>query len=177
LYDEDVAEDGFVWDGTRVWAHQPDLLEVLRGAFGAAAEAAELESRDKAMLVLGMAATIGDSFCATAWGRYLTEWADVSTALAALTGDVRPLTERERALLAWAHRIARDPNSTTPDDIQALRDAGFSDPQILALTLYAGLRMAFSVTNDALGARPDLALAETLDPAVRAAITWGRRAE
>ena len=52
---------------------------------------------------------------------------------------------------------------------------GFDDPQIVALTLYAALRMALSATNDALGARPDLALADMLDPAIRATVTWGRQ--
>jgi hypothetical protein len=27
MYDADVAEDGFVWDNSRLWAHQPDLDE------------------------------------------------------------------------------------------------------------------------------------------------------
>ena len=35
--------------------------------------------------------------------------------------------------------------------------------------------MALSTINDALGARPDQALIDMLDPIVRNAITWGRR--
>jgi alkylhydroperoxidase family enzyme len=71
--------------------------------------------------------------------------------------------------------LADDPNGTTPEAVQALRDVGFDDPQILALTMYAALRLAVSSVNDALGARPDVALAEMLDPRIRAAITWGRQ--
>jgi hypothetical protein len=59
--------------------------------------------------------------------------------------------------------------------VQALRDAGFDDAQVFALTFYASLRMAMSVTNDALGARPDLGLMDMLDPTVSDAVIWGRR--
>ncbi|MFI5627687.1 hypothetical protein ACIA03_29790 [Nocardioides sp. NPDC051685] len=47
----------------------------------------------------------------------------------------------------------------------------------MALTVYAGLRTAFSGINSALGAHPDIPLADALEPAVLAAITWGRSCE
>jgi alkylhydroperoxidase family enzyme len=126
------------------------------------------------MIVLAQAATVGDSYCAVAWGKRLTDWADPKTAIAALTADHEPFSGREQALAAWARTVARSPGGSTPQDIERLRDAGFSEPQIVALTIYAGLRTAFSSINGSLGARPDIALAETLDPAVRAVISWGR---
>ena len=42
LYDADVAEDGFVWDNSRLWAHQPALDEALSALIVAAADAAGL---------------------------------------------------------------------------------------------------------------------------------------
>jgi len=174
MYDTDLANDGFVWDSSRLWAHQPGLDEGLSALIVATAEAAGLSTRDKAMLVIGQSSTIGDSYCSLAWGRWLTESDGAGTAAAALRGDEAPFTERERALARWARKIADDPNGTTPQDIKGLRDVGFDDPQILALTAYTAARLALSMINDALGARPDLALADMLDPAVRAAVTWGR---
>jgi uncharacterized peroxidase-related enzyme len=174
LYEEDLREDGFVSNAARLWAHQPEFFRQLVALFGAVSETAGLSRRDKAMLVLGTASTLGDSYCSTAWGRNLTEWADVDTTVAVLERDDRPLSDRERVLVAWARKIAADPNATTREDVKALSDVGFDDSQIVALTLYGALRLAFSMTNDALGAAPDAALADTLAPAVRAAITWGR---
>jgi alkylhydroperoxidase family enzyme len=174
MYDADVAEDGFVWDNSRLWGHQPALDEALGALIGAAADAAGLSNREKAMLVIGQAGAIGDSYCSVAWGRWLTEWEDAETAAAALRRDEAPFNDRERALGRWARAIADNPNDTTAEDVERLRESGFDDAQILALTLYAALRMALSVTNDALGARPDQALIDMLDPAVRAAVTWGR---
>lgn len=175
MYDADVAEDGFVWDSSRLWAHQPDLDEALSGLTVAAGNAAGLSKREKAMVVIGQASTIGDSYCCVAWGRRLTEWQDAQTAAAALHRDEAPFNDRERALATWARAVADHPNDTSPEDVELLRTVGFDDPQILALTLYAALRMALSTINDALGARPDQALIDMLDPIVRNAITWGRR--
>jgi hypothetical protein len=108
-------------------------------------------------------------------GRLLTEREDAETAAAALRRDEAPVNDRERVLATWARAVADHPNDTRPEDVELLRTVGFDDPQILALTLYAAIRMALSTTNDALGARPDQALIDMLDPSVRNAITWGRR--
>jgi alkylhydroperoxidase family enzyme len=174
MYDADIAQDGYVWDNSRLWAHQPALDEALSALIAAAADAAGLSIRDKGMLVIGQSSTIGDSYCSVAWGRWLTESEDPQTAAAALRGDQAPFSQRELALASWARTIADRPNDTTSEDIELLRDVGFDDPQILALTVYAAARMALSITNDALGARPDQALIDMLHPAVRSAITWGR---
>jgi alkylhydroperoxidase family enzyme len=174
MYDADMADDGYIWDNSRLWAHQPALDEALSALIVGAADAAGLRIREKGMLVIGQSATIGDSYCSVAWGRWLTESDDVQTAAAALRGDEAPFSERERALATWARTIADHPNDTTPQDVELLRNVGFDDPQILALTVYAAARMALSITNDALGARPDQALIDMLHPSVRTAITWGR---
>jgi hypothetical protein len=77
-------------------------------------------------------------------------------------------------MAAWARRVTRDPNGTSAEDVQELRDAGFSDADIFAMTVYVALRIALSTVNDALGARPD-AEYRTLAPApVRDAVTFGR---
>jgi hypothetical protein len=79
-------------------------------------------------------------------------------------------------MAAWARKVARDPNATTPADIQALRDSGLDDGQIFAITAFAALRLAFSTINDALGCLPDAQLVQSLPREVRDAVTYGRPA-
>jgi alkylhydroperoxidase family enzyme len=176
LYDDDLADDGYVWNVSRLWGHQPEAREGLVRLMGQAVRAAGLTDRQRGILVGAMASTLGDSYCSFAYGRNLTRWADVTIAAGVLTGDDSVLDEGEQALARWARQLARDPNGTTPEDVQALRDAGFDDAAILALTHYVALRLAFSTVNDALGAKPDHALADDVAPEVRAAVTWGRPA-
>jgi hypothetical protein len=99
LYEEDLADGGYVWNVSRLWAHQPDTLKDLFGLMSQA---------------------------------------------------------------------------STPSGIRALRDAGFDDGQIFAITVFVALRLAFSTINDSLGAQPDAELAQSLPREVREAVTYGR---
>ena len=65
-------------------------------------------------------------------------------------------------MASWTRKIVKDPNATTPADLQELRDAGHTDSQIFAITTFVALRLAFSTINDALGASPDAELVECL---------------
>jgi alkylhydroperoxidase family enzyme len=93
---------------------------------------------------------------------------------AVLNGSDDGLTDQEKAMAAWARKVAKDPNATTPADIQALRDAGLGDGQIFAITAFVALRLAYSTINDSLGAQPDAQLAQSLPLEVREAVTYGR---
>jgi hypothetical protein len=85
----------------------------------------------------------------------------------------------ERARTSYgrlARKVVKDPNATTPADVQALRDAGMKDGQIFAITAFVALRLAFSTVNDALGAHPDPKLVATLPEVVGQAVPDGRTA-
>ena len=174
LYDEDLEEHGYVMNTSRLWAHQPDAHDRLFELLGQVASAAGLTFRQRGILVTATASTLGDSYCALAWGNRLAGEAGADLAGAVLRGDDSRLDRSERALAGWARRVARDANATTSGDIQALRDAGYDDAQILAVTTFVALRIAFATVNDALGARPDRALGDAVPAAVRDAVTYGR---
>lgn len=174
LYAEDLEGDGYVMNLTRLWAHAPEAHDGIVALLGAAASAADLTFRQKGVLVSAAASTLGDSYCSLAWGARLAGEVGAETAAAVLAGDDLGLDPAEQALARWARAIARDPNGTTADDVQALRDAGFSDARIFGITSYVAARLAFSAVNDALGARPDAELLAAAPDAVRATVDWGR---
>jgi alkylhydroperoxidase family enzyme len=99
---------------------------------------------------------------------------DAAVAAGVLNGSDAGLTDQEKAIAAWARKVARDPNATTPADIQALRDTGLDDGPIFAITAFVALRLAFSTINDSLGAQPDAQFAQSLPREVREAVTYGR---
>ncbi|HXW47187.1 MAG TPA: hypothetical protein VEL03_20505 [Streptosporangiaceae bacterium] len=176
LYDEDIAEDGYVGAGALLWAHQPASVRALFALMSQAYRASGLTFQQCAILVAATASTLGDSACSLAWGGKLAGVSDPALAAAVLTGSDTGLTEQDRALAEWARKVVRDPNATTPADVQALRDTGLGDGQIMALTTYIALRVAFSTVNDALGLHPEMQLVQSLPTAVLEAVTWGRPA-
>jgi len=152
LYDEDLADDGYVWNVTRLWAHQPDTLKSLFEVMSQAFRPSGLTFRQRGILVAATASALGDSYCSLAWGGKLGKASDPALAAGVLTGSDAGLTDQERAMAVWARKVARDPNATTPADIEALRDSGLDDGQIFAVTAFVALRLAFSTINDSLGA-------------------------
>jgi uncharacterized peroxidase-related enzyme len=174
LYDEDLADGGYVWNVSRLWAHQPDTLNRLFELMSQAFAPSGLGFRQRGILVTAAASALGDSYCSLAWGGKLGHASDAALAAGVLNGSDAGQTDQEKAMAAWARQVARDPNATTPADVQALREAGLGDGQIFAITAFAALRLAFSTINDALGAQPDAQLAESLPPEVREAVAFGR---
>lgn len=128
MYAADVAEHGYVWDLTRVWAHQPEAKEQLMALFASTADAAGLTPRDKAVLVIAQAAAIGDSYCAIAWGKRLSDWAGPQTAVAALAADDEPFSEREQALADWARTVARSPGTAVRKTSSVYATQGLRSP-------------------------------------------------
>jgi uncharacterized peroxidase-related enzyme len=174
LFDDDLSDDGFVWNVSRLWAHQPVTLKQLFALMSDAFRASGLSFRQRGILVTAAASTLGDSYCSLAWGGKLAKASDAALAAGVLTGSDTGLTEQEKAMAAWARKVARDPNATTPADIATLRDCGLDDEQIFAITAFVALRLAFSTINDSLGAQPDAQLAQSLPREVREAVTYGR---
>lgn len=174
LYDEDVEDDGYVMNLTRVWAHAPELQAGVAGLLGRAVELGSLTFRQRGVLVSACASTLGDSYCALAWGTRLAGEVGAEVAAGVLAGDDTGLEPADVALATWARRVAGDPNGATAADVDALRAAGFDEAQIVAITVFVAVRMAFSAVNDALGARPDAELGRAAPDEVRAAVTFGR---
>jgi uncharacterized peroxidase-related enzyme len=174
LYDEDLAEGGYVWNVSRLWAHQPDTLKPLFALMSRAFTPSGLTFRQRGILVTAAASALGDSYCSLAWGGKLGQASDAAVAAGVLNGSDAGLTDQEKAMAAWARKVARDPNATTPADVQALRDSGLDDGQIFAITAFVALRLAFSTINDSLGTQPDAQLARSLPQEVREAVTYGR---
>ena len=175
IYSRDVAEDGYVANLTRLWAWRPDVFDAFFGLRKLLSEQTALSLRERSILVCATAANLGDSYCALAWGATLASASDPMTAAAVLQRrEVPDLTDREKALAAWAGRVVREPNATTPTDVDHLRAAGLTEQEIFDATVFVAFRLAFSAVNDALGARPDRQLATAAPAAVREAVIYGR---
>jgi hypothetical protein len=57
LFEEDVAEDGYVWNVSRLWAFQPDTMKSLFELMSNAFRPSRLTYRQRAILVTALAST------------------------------------------------------------------------------------------------------------------------
>ena len=72
------------------------------------------------------------------------------------------LEDKEVLMMEYAQKVVREASSTTQEDFDKLRSAGWTDEDILSITLTAAARSFVSKVFDALGAPPD-ALYKELD--------------
>jgi uncharacterized peroxidase-related enzyme len=174
IFDEDINEMGFVMNVTRLWAYRPEAMAALFELMHLVTSARPFTDRERGILITACASKFGDSYCSLAWGTKLAGLAGPQLAGDILRGKDDGLTAPERAMAAWARRIARDPNRTSAADLAELRQAGFSDSDVFAMTVFVALRVAFSTVNDALGVRPDAQFRSEAPTAVLDAVTYGR---
>jgi alkylhydroperoxidase family enzyme len=175
LYADDLANDGYVWNLTRVWAWCPEALVAVSDALRGVSKAVTMELNDRAVLTLAAASTIEDSYCSFAYGLTSSQTSGEPVAIDVLSGTEQHLTGRDAGLARWARKVAGNPNGIHQGDVDELRSLGLDDREILAVTVFVALRIAFSTVNDALGATPDAELVAQLPPSIRHAVSWGRR--
>ncbi|WP_020393056.1 carboxymuconolactone decarboxylase family protein [Kribbella catacumbae] len=175
--DDDLTEPGFIMNVTRLWAHQPSALVALFDLLRVINAPHRFSYRERGILIAACTSASHDSYCTLSWGSKLAAATDVATAVSVVLGDDGPLSDTERAMAEWARKVARDPNGTSAADVQQLRDAGLTDPQIFAITAFVAARIAYATVNNALGAQPDAELAAKAPRELVEAITYGRPVE
>lgn len=70
------------------------------------------------------------------------------------------LSDEEIAVLDFAQKVILDAHNITQEDVQALRNHGLKDQEILDVILAASARSFFALALDALGVQPDVAYLE-----------------
>ena len=110
LYDDDLAGDGYIWNLSRLWAHQPETLKRLFELMSQAFTPSGLTFRQRGILVTAAASALGDSYCSLAWGGKLGTASDAARH-SAMPGSMTGRSSPSPAswLSAW-----RSPRSTTP---------------------------------------------------------------
>lgn len=175
MYEEDLAEEGYISNHTRAWAHRPDVCQGFRDLRVQLGQEMTLSQAELAVVVAAAVAALSDPYCSLAWGKNLAQATHEQVAAGVLRGDTpAELSERESALAEWTRSVVRDPSATTRHEVESLRAAGFSDRDIAEVTMLIAFRLAYSTVNAALGAEPDRQLAERTPTPVRDAVDYGR---
>lgn len=151
IYAEDIADLGYVPDYTRVMAMNPEayraweqLGRTIKRSLGA---------RRFELVTLAAAQGTHSQHCRLAHGRKTLGLMEEGE-LEGVARDYRSagLTDAEVAMMEFAERISTDSTGITDADVLRLRDLGFTDREIVDITLAAAARNYFSRAIQALGA-------------------------
>jgi AhpD family alkylhydroperoxidase len=153
----------------RAFAPRPAIYEAWLGLNGAIK--ADMDPRRYELVSVAVARVLGSSYCALA---HASRALAGELASAAELADVAALPEADRAVVAFAERIARDATSVTAEHVDALRAHGLGDQEIFDVVAAATARCFFAKTLDAVGAQADASFAALEPASLRVALTVGR---
>ena len=174
MYEQAQRRFGYVPNWAKAFSLRPAVMDgwtaLLRSV------QSNLPVRSYELATLAAARAVRSSYCALAHGGVLARKVfDPEAVTAIATGSPEaPLEPRERAMMAFAEKVALSADRVTPADIEALRSHGYRDEEIFDLAATAAAGCFFSKLLDALGVQPDSAFKE-LDPTLRRALTIGRQ--
>jgi uncharacterized peroxidase-related enzyme len=173
MYEQSERDLGYVSNFAKVFSHRPAVFAAWRGLLGTIRPS--LDPRRYELITLAAARALQSSYCALAHGAVLRKQFYSTVQLSAIADDpaATDLAPGEIAMMRFAEKISRDASSITQDDVQALRDHGFTDTEIFDIAAAAAARCFFSKLLDALGAEADAAYLG-MEEDLRQRLTVGR---
>jgi uncharacterized peroxidase-related enzyme len=124
-----------VADVLKCFSHRPDLLKhVMEFSWQVHFSDGHLTERVKEMLATLVSGQNRCPYCMNSHAFFLADKHKVDDQVVGAIGrgeiDTAQVTPAERELLRFAHKITHESYRNTPEGIQRLRDAGWTEPQI-----------------------------------------------
>ena len=176
MYDKDLAAQGYVANSTRAFSRRPDALQgwlALKNAITSG-----MDPRLYELVTVAAATSIRSSYCSLVHGQILAASYYPAGTVASIAEDeaAEVLDAADAAVVRFTRKIADEAEKVTQEDVDELRDQGFSDDDVFSIILAAAARCFFSKVLDATGTLPDAALHEIPDR-LRSVLTVGREIE
>ena len=173
LYKETRDDLGYIPNFVKAFSHRPEVMASFNQFLASIRD--NMDLRRYELVTLAAAKEMKNSYCMLAHGSVVLREFHDAEELTKIANDpeTAPLSEEDKAIMAFAAKVVRDASSTTEMDVEALRAHGLSDAEIFDITAAASARCFMSKVNDATGTLPD-ELYNSLDPALKDALTVGR---
>jgi uncharacterized peroxidase-related enzyme len=169
--DDNRAPAGHIPNFVRTFASRPDVFDAWKQLNGAIK--AGMDLRRYELATLAAATALRSSYCSLAHGQVLADKFLSADEVAALVDSPAP-DPVDRAVMAFARKVALAADTVTQADVDTLRSLGLCDDDVLDITLAAAARAFFSKTLDATGTTPDPAFKTQLPPALAQKLSVGR---
>jgi len=176
LLDQDRAALGYVPNYAKLFTLRPEIYEAWRTLNGALKRSMDLRRYELA--TLAAATALRSSYCSLAHGRILAEQFLPAGQVKEIARDPEnaSVDPADRAVVAFARKVALRADQVTASDVDRLRSVGLTEEEIFGVVLAAAVRCFFSKTLDATGTAPDEAY-RALEPELRESLTVGRPIE
>lgn len=173
-YEQQRAAWGFLPNYAAAFSTRPDvaaawnqLNATVRGG---------MDRRRFEIATIGATRALGSTYCTAAHSMFLRDVCGDEAAMVAVASDPSgaSLDEEDRAVYAFAAKVALDAASIGQDDVDALRAQGLTDAEVADVVFAAAARSFFTRVLDGLGTQLDVETAATFTPDVLASLVVGR---
>jgi uncharacterized peroxidase-related enzyme len=139
IYDDDTRSLGYVTTQTRAMAINPEVFQAFEAMLGAIG--ASMDLRRYELVTLAAARAIGSTHCLLAHGaKSLKVFSEDELAAVARDYGNAGLTPAEVGMMKYAEKLSRNATAMTDADTLELRSQGFTDREIMDITLAAAAR-------------------------------------
>jgi hypothetical protein len=172
MYQRQQDAWGYVPNYAKSFCHRPEVMA--RWGRLLAEIRRPLDDRTFELVTFAAAIELRHSPCSLVHGKNLLPFFSKDEICAIAEGRaVESLTAGETEMLRFSRKVARDAAAVAADDVQRLKDRGYSDADVFDIAVTAAGRAFFTKVLDAVGSLPDAPLG-SIDGDLRAVLTVGR---
>jgi uncharacterized peroxidase-related enzyme len=172
--EEQTARWGYLPNYVAAFASRPDIARAWTVLNVAVRDG--MDRRRFELATISAARALRSTYCTAAHSKLLRDVCDDEATMLSFASDPTgaPLDATDRAVVAFAAKVASDAASISQADVDALRSAGLSDNDVADVAFAAAVRSFFAKVLDGVGINADHQLAETFDPDVVQQLSVGR---
>ncbi len=173
-YEGETVKWGYRPNYAEAFASRPSVAAAWSALNGAVREG--MDRRRYELVTIAAAQALRSTYCAVAHSKFLRDACGDESTMRSIAAepDAAELDDTDRALVAFARKVARDAAGVDERDIEALRVVGMSDNDIADVVFAVAARCFFATVLDAVGAEADHQLGAALPADVAGQLAVGR---
>ena len=172
MYERQQAHYGYLPNYAKVFCYRPEIMGLWAQLQSGIKR--HMDRRRYELVTFAAANALRSTLCSLAHGKLLTEFFSMEDVQAIARGEApHSLSAAEAALMVFGRKVARDASAVTADDVELLKQHGFTDAEIFDISATAAARAFWTKMLDSLGVEVDAPL-RAMSPELRNALTVGR---
>ncbi len=173
-YRSQRAAWGFLPNYTAAFSTRPDVARAWNALNATIRDG--MDRRRFEIATIAAARALRSTYCTAAHSKFLRDVCDDEATMQSITEqpDGATLAPADRAVYEFAGKVATDAASVEAQDVNGLRAAGLTDPEIADVVFAASARCFFTAVLDGLGAQLDIQTAETFPEELLSSMIVGR---
>lgn len=172
MYERQQAHYGYLPNYAKVFCYRPEIMGLWAQLQSGIKR--HMDRRRYELVTFAAANALRSTLCSLAHGKLLTEFFSMEDVQAIARGEApHSLSAAEAAMMVFGRKVARDASAVTADDVELLKQHGFTDAEIFDISATAAARAFWTKMLDSLGVEVDAPL-RAMSPELRNALTVGR---